>query len=191
MAALGIRTDELLRLSVAQYHAMRDAGILRASDMVELLDGLLVPKMTKRPPHALVCGLTSDALRAAVPPGYFVRDQDPVTTADSEPEPDIAVIRGERRDYADHHPGPGDAVLVVEVADDSLHRDRTTKAAVYARAGVACYWVVDLRGRAVEVYTEPSDGGYRQCVSRTVGSSLELKIDGSVVGRLPVADLLP
>src|SRR5439155_21803197 len=116
----GVPSEPIWRLSVEQYHEMARAGILTKDDRVELLEGWLVAKMTKHPPHVIATGLIHDALRVIVPDGWYVSKEDPVTTLDSEPEPDLAVIRGTRRDYRDHHPGPLDVVLVVEVADTSL-----------------------------------------------------------------------
>jgi len=111
------------RLSVAQYHEMIRAGILAEDDPVELLDGCLVQKIIKNPPHCLATGLVRDALEKALPEGWHVKSQDPITLAASEPEPDVTVVRGSRRDYADRHPGPADVALVVEVADTGLQRD--------------------------------------------------------------------
>ena len=126
----------LVRLSVAQYHAMRDASIFSEDDQIELLEGLFVPQMTKHPPHRLSTRLVRAALEAAVGSDYYVDSREPIILADSEPEPDVVVVRGAPRDYADRHPGVTDVALVVEVADDSLERDRSTKLRVYARASI-------------------------------------------------------
>lgn len=190
---MGSATDELplYRLSVEQYHAMRDAGIVTARDRVELLRGVLTPKMTKKPPHALVTRLIRSALEALAPEGCFVDSQEPITTADSEPEPDVAVIRGGPRDFADRHPGPGDVALIVEVADASLVRDRDTKVPLYASAGVAQLWLVDLRARRIEVFAEPSGESYTKHSVLDDGSELSVVIDGVPWGSVAVADLLP
>ncbi|HEX8203864.1 MAG TPA: Uma2 family endonuclease, partial [Isosphaeraceae bacterium] len=129
----GVPSETIFRLSVEQYHEMARAGILTRDDRVELLEGWLVAKMTKHPPHVIATGLIHDALRGMAPAGWFVTQEGPVTTLDSEPEPDLALIRGTRRDYRDRHPGPQDVALVVEVADASLPRDRTLKKTIYAR----------------------------------------------------------
>jgi Uma2 family endonuclease len=117
---------DVMLLSVSQYHAMRDAGILDDDDAVELLEGLLVRKITKHPPHRLVTKLTRSALEAIVPPTHYVDSQEPITTDTSEPEPDVMVIRGAPRDFTTRHPHAGDVSLVVEVAEDSVARDQTT-----------------------------------------------------------------
>ncbi len=148
--------DEVWRLSVAQYHAMIGAGILTEDDPVELLEGWLVKKMPKKPRHRVVTQLTREALAGLLPAGWHVDAQEPITTAASEPEPDVAVVAGDRLRYLDHHPGPQDVALVVEVADSSLRRDRSTKKRIYAAAGIPVYWVVNLLENQVEVCTAPA-----------------------------------
>src|SRR5437899_3211819 len=108
-----VPAEPIYRLSVAQYHAMIRADILTEDDPVELLEGWLVVKMPKNPPHRLSTGLTRTALERVVPAGWYVDTQEPITLEDSEPEPDVAVVRGDRRQYADHHPGPQDLALSV------------------------------------------------------------------------------
>ena len=88
----------IYRLSVPQYRAMAEAGILGEDDPVELLEGWLVPKMTKFPPHTLASGLLQDALTLVLPRGWYLKVQDPIDTPDSAPEPDLCVVRGTRRD---------------------------------------------------------------------------------------------
>ncbi len=181
----------VLRLSVAQYHAMRDAGILREDDRVELIEGLIVPKMTKNPPHRISTDSVRRELERALPAGYSVQVQDPITTGDSEPEPDVAVIRGNARDYPDRHPGPSDVVLVVEVSDDSLERDRGPKQRAYARAGIVAYWIVNLRDRVVEALREPRGETFAMRTAHRAGAEIPLVIDGREVARIHVDALLP
>ena len=121
-------------ITVEQYHTMIDAGILTEDDPVELLDGILVEKMPKKSPHRVVTGLTRDAVDDVLPAGWYVDSQEPITTSESEPEPDVYAARGKRRDYLGRHPGPGDVGFLVEVADSSLARDRGPKKRIYARA---------------------------------------------------------
>lgn len=194
-AAAEVGLQEVYRLSVEQYHRMIAAGILTADDRVELLEGLLVRKMTKNPPHTLCTQLLRDALPRLLPAGWFVNDQEPVAIEMSEPEPDVAVVRGDRRQYAGRRPGPQDVVLVIEVADTSLGRDRGPKKRDYARAGIPVYWIVNLVAGRVEVYTAPSgpaeqpDYGRQQEFSP--GEAVPVVLDGREVGRLAVADVLP
>jgi Uma2 family endonuclease len=174
---------------------MARAGILGADARVELLEGWLVPKMTQNPPHVLVAGLIHDALVGLVPIGWHVRSGNPVTTADSEPEPDLAVIRGSRRDYGERHPDSHDTALAIEVADASLRQDRGAKKRLYARAGIAVYWIVNLKSRQIEVYTDPAIAAqppdYAQRHDYSVSDSIPVLLDGVEIGHLPVRDLLP
>jgi Uma2 family endonuclease len=187
--------DGVWRLSVDQYHAMIGANILTEDDPVELLEGVLVQKMPKNTARVLAKRLLVEALRQILPRGWFVNDQDPVTTADSEPEPDTAVFRGSPRDYSTQHPGPADAAIVAEVADSSLRRDRGQKKRLYARARVREYWIVNLIDRQIEVYTDPTGPGrmpdYRQRHDYSPTDKISVVIDGREIGRLTVADLLP
>jgi Uma2 family endonuclease len=92
-----------------------------------------------------------------------------------EPEPDGAILRGRPRAYTDRVPGAGDVGCVIEVADSSLAYDRKTKLALYARAGIAQYIIVNLNGRCVEIYEQPGpDGSYQQIVVRRTGESVGL-----------------
>ena len=121
--------------------------------------------------------------------------QEPVTTMDSEPEPDVSVIRGVRGDYVDRHPGPEAVGLLVEVADTSLPPDRGWKKRIYAAARIPVYWIVKLPDRVVEVFTAPSGPAERPdyqtrhvCVT---GEEVPVVLDGQEVGRIAVNDLLP
>jgi len=183
------------RLSVEQYHAMLNAGILKSGDPVELLEGWLVQKMVKHPPHSIATQLTSEGLRSVMPAGWCVNNQEPVTTETSEPEPDVTVVRGKHRDYSDHHPGPADVGLLVEVAEASLAYDQGPKKRVYARERFPIYWIINLVENQIEVYTDPSGPAeqpdYRQRQVFRPGDEIPVVLDGHEVGRLPVRDLLP
>src|SRR6266849_8118135 len=185
----------IYRLSVAQYHAMGEHGILGEDDPVELLEGLLVRKMTKYRPHTLTTGLVRRALERLLPTGWYVESQEPITTVESEPEPDAMVVRGEPRDLRDRQPGPEEVVLVVEVADSSLVTDQGTKKRVYARSGILVYWIANLVESRFEVYTEPTGPAeqpdYRQRQEYGPDDEIPVVLDGAEVGRLPVVDLLP
>jgi Uma2 family endonuclease len=185
----------LRRFTVEEYHALIEAGFFAEDENYELLEGWLVHKMTKNPAHWITTGLIRDALLALRITCFFVHSRDPVTTTDSEPEPDLALIRGERRDYLSGNPDPKQAPLVVEVADTSLRQDRTLKKRIYARAAIPVYWIVDLIDRQVELYTEPTGPGKKPDYKtrQIIGEAGELPviIDGRELGRLKVKDLLP
>lgn len=190
-----IPTDFVCRLSVEQYHHMLRAGILRDGDPLELLDGWLVPKMMKNPPHRVVTELVRKALEHIVPGGWFVSSQDPVTLSASEPEPDVALIRGQVRDYLQRHPAAQEVALVVEVADVSLERDQTTKKRLYAQAGIPFYWIVNLRDGRVEVYSEPlatpESADYRLRRDFAAADSIPVVIGAKAAGQISVQSILP
>jgi Uma2 family endonuclease len=194
--ANGFPAATLYRLSVEQYHDMIRKGILKDGDPVELVEGVLVLKMTKNPPHRFATQTLDALLNRLLPPGWFVDDQEPVTTQDSEPEPDVAVIRGNRRQYLqeDRHPGPQETALAVEVADSSLDFDETSKLRAYARARIPVYWIVNLIERRVQVYTDPSgpadEPTYAQRQDYAETGEVPVLLDGHEVGRIAVRDLL-
>ena len=187
--------DWLYRLSVGQYHEMARLGILPDGAPIELLEGWLVRKMSINPSHRRGVEQTFAALSRAVPRGWYVTMQQPITTADGEPEPDISVVRGDTRDYPDRHPGPDDLALVVEVANTSLADDRGIVKRSYARSGVATYWIVNIPDRIIEVYTEPSGPAtapdYARREDYAPADAVPFVIEGQEVGRLDVAELLP
>jgi len=180
------------RISVVKYEAMVASGAFTKADRFELIEGNLVEKMTKNPPHSVVVGLCQNAIDRALPRGWHTRPEQPVSIPirDSEPEPDVAVVRGQIRDYLDHHPGPADVGLIVEVADSSLADDRAM-AATYGGGGIPVYWIVNVAGRQLEVYANPAGGAYPAPTILAEKESVDLTIGGQVVGRIAVADLLP
>jgi Uma2 family endonuclease len=166
--------------SVAEYHRMVDAGILTEDDRVELLEGVIVLMSPQKDPHGHAVEVLNDTLVRQVSGRFRVRPQLPLTVGDrSEPEPDLAVVP---------LPVPGSlagnrraALLVIEVAGESLRKDRLVKSRVYARAAVPEYWIVNLEERCVEVQRDPDadSGVYR--VSLVARSGEELRssaVDG-------------
>ena len=188
-------TEPIHRLTVEQYDRMGSAGILTPGDRVELLEGWLVEKMTKNPPHRIATRRTRLALERVVTEGWYVETHEPIVTLDSEPEPDVAVIRGRTEDYADRNPDARDVGLVVEIGDVSLRRDRLLKTRIYARAAIPCYWVLDSDSRRLEVYEEPSGPAdspqYAKVVTYGEDGDVPVMLDGRVIGSLRVADALP
>jgi Uma2 family endonuclease len=172
------------------------AGILGEDDDVELLEGWIVPKMPKGPIHdALISWVHNRVLGPRLCEGWFCRGQSAITTAESEPEPDLAVVRGSERDYFSRHPGPADMALAVEVADSSLARDRSIKARIYAAANVPVYWIINLVDNQVEVYTDPTGPAanpvYRQRRDYGRDDLVPPVVDGRELGPIPGRELLP
>jgi Uma2 family endonuclease len=183
------------RFSVAEYHRLIDIGLLTENDNLELIEGYLIHKMSRNPPHDSCIHLALRMLLRCLPPDWSLRIQSAITLSDSEPEPDLAVVRGDERTYAARHPSPADVGLVIEVADSTLLGDRADKGRIYARAGIAIYWIVNLIDRQVEVYSSPSSSGavpaYGQRTDYGVGDQVPLLLDGVLVANFPVHDLLP
>lgn len=184
--------DPIVRLSVEQYHEMIRAGILTADDQVELLEGWLVAKLPKKPQHRIATRLTQKALEAVVPDGWYVDAQEPITLTDSEPEPDVMIVRGATQDYHDRHPHADEIALVVEISDSTLERDRSTKKRMYARAGIPVYWIVNLVDNTCEVYNAPSvgDADYQQIDIYDLTGTLPVLIEEREIGTVRVQDLL-
>jgi Uma2 family endonuclease len=181
----------LFRITLEKYEEMVKSGALTEHDRVELINGYLVKKMAQHDPHSTADLLCGQALDKAIPAGWHVRPAKPVRLPpDSKPEPDRSVVRGEIRDYSKRSPGPEDAGLVVEVAVSSLAQDRA-QAKIYAAAGIPFYWIVNVVGQQVEVYSQPRPDGYQLRDDYKRGQSVPLILDGVQVGVVAVADILP
>ncbi len=189
MRSPAIRTRRWRR---EEYERAIQAGIFQEDEPVELIDGRLIVAEPQSSPHATGIELAADALRQAFGAGWRVRVQLPLALGEwSEPEPDLAVVPGEARDYRDAH--PSHAVLVVEITGASVRLDRGLKAPVYARAGIPEYWLVNLADRAVEVHREPGRDarGWRyRSVERAEPPAILRALAAPTVP-IRVADLLP
>lgn len=155
--------------AVEEYYRMQQAGILHEDDRVELIDGEIMQMSPISSRHAACVGTLLNAfipLQAAK--RVLLRAQDPIRLgAHSEPQPDLVLAHARPDFYAQAHPQPKDIILVVEVADTSARYDRETKMPLYARAGIAEAWLVDLEGGYVEIFRDVADGSYRN-VSRAM-----------------------
>ena len=187
--------SKLWQISVERYHEMIEAGTLTENDRLELLEGFLVEKMTVNPPHSFTTDQIRDELTAVIPSTFFVKSQQPITTFDSEPEPDVMIIAGKKRLFVNRHPGPEDVALLIEVSDATLQQDQTWKKRIYAQAGIPVYWIVNLPDRQIEVYTEPSGASanptYRHLVTYQEDDKIPVVVDGVETAVIPVRDLLP
>ncbi len=185
----------IARFSVARYQRMIETGILTAEDKVELLENYVVLKMPRNPLHDGTVQMVSEALASVIPQGWRLRVQLTVVLADSQPEPDFAIVRGNARTYLARHPGPADVGLVIEVADSSLLRDQRDKTRIYARGSIPTYWIINLVDQRVEVYTQPSGPtpvpAYGSFQVYQPGDAIPFVLDGNVVGTVAAADLLP
>jgi Uma2 family endonuclease len=190
-----LRLASFPRFSVSAYHRMLDAGILDEDARTELLEGYLVTLMGYNPHHATSLQRIRKRVDRLAAVGWEVRPQMPITLSDSEPQPDIAIARGNDANYQSRHPGPVDLGLVVEVADSSLDIDQQDKTRIYARAGIEQYWIVNIPARQVEVYTQPSGPtatpAYAHSQVYAAGSSVPLVLNDVTLGQIPVDEMLP
>jgi Uma2 family endonuclease len=164
------------RFTVEEYHRLGELGVLSPDDNVELLEGWIVEKMNPRPAHGFVVGLLTQSLFANLPKGWIGRCQLPITTLTSEPEPDLAFVRGAHSDYRANHPSGKEVALIIEVADTSLERDRS-KATIYAIAGVKEYWIVNLPERQLEQFRDSDGKAFRKCNILKASESASTQID--------------
>ena len=161
------------RFTADEYQRMGQAGILRREDRVELIDGEIVTKMTFGPRHSACVDRAARAFMTTAGEAAIVRVQGAIrVNLFSEPEPDLVLLRPRKDFYASGHPGPADILLVIEVAESSIHYDRDVKAALYARTAVHEYWLVDLNENVVHRYTSPERGQYRAVQRCARGQSL-------------------
>ncbi|MGO8896900.1 MAG: Uma2 family endonuclease [Isosphaeraceae bacterium] len=179
-------------ITVDEYERMIEDGTIGEDDPIELIEGRLVAKMTKKPDHMSSSGRARRAIESVLPPGWHARVEGPVRipSRDSEPEPDLAVVRGDIDDYEDRHPDPTDVALVVEIAKSSLAEDRKL-AETYGGGGIPTYWIVNLVHHQLEVYARPANGTYSSLTIPKKNELVDLIIDGQAVAQIAVADLLP
>ncbi|MCB9881905.1 MAG: Uma2 family endonuclease [Planctomycetes bacterium] len=152
------------RFTVDEVMRMVDAGLLDDGERLELIDGTLVTMSPQNPPHATTTLLLEGRLREAFGSTYHVRQQYPLWISKHDmPEPDIALVRGQVRDYAKRHPSGPDTVLVIEVSHTTQRRDRA-KADLYARGHVPVYWMLDLERPILIEHSNPQGGTYAHVV---------------------------
>ena len=174
------------RFTVEEYRRMGAAGVLDEDDRVELLEGWIVPKMNRSPLHDAHIECVDGCLIRLIPDGWRVRMKSAISTLDSVPEPDLAVVRGDARQRSAHHPLAADVALVVEVADASLALDRSLKSRLYSRADIPWYWIVNLSDKCVEVFGEPDSAaqhpGYRWSKIYRGKEAVPLIVEGVAYG---------
>ena len=181
------------RWTTAEYYALSDAGLFD-DERVELLDGEIWTLPSQKTPHFYSTDVTGDVLLEVFGSGFVVRRHGPVTLEDgTEPEPDVVIVPGSKRDYIPSHPIPSQIQILVEVSDATLRKDRGEKLRTYARAGIADYWIVNLVNRQLEVYRDPAvlpnGPGYKTVQTLFDGDFVApLAAPGSTIA---VADLFP
>src|SRR5437879_2527896 len=178
-----------------EYERLIESGFFQPGDPIELVGGQLIVAEPQGSSHFAAIRAVEEALRAAFGPGWEVRTQGPIALdEESEPEPDVAVMPGTFRDYVIEHPSR--PVLVVEVSESSLALDREHKGSVYARIGLADYWIVNLIDRVLEVCREPvpdaaASFGWRYRSVQALGRATAVAPLASPDTPVRVVDLLP
>jgi Uma2 family endonuclease len=172
--------------TVQEYHRMAELGILDASERTELIAGQITLMVAKGTPHVLTLRILTNEIEALLGnQPVFISTQDPIHIDNSsEPEPDLAIVRGTAFDYVDQHPQPKDICLIVEVADSTLKYDCEVKDKIYAKANITDYWVIDIPHRQVHIFRDPTPTGYTshliltepQTVSMLAFPGIELSI---------------
>jgi Uma2 family endonuclease len=185
LAQRDVWPERIRPLKRVEYDSLVEAGLL-SDARVELLLGALVSMSPQGPLHADVVRRFAEPLMRELPREFHTRVQSPLAVSDdSEPEPDLAVVPA--ADYSRAHPRR--ALLVVEVADASLQKDRGIKAALYATAGVDEFWLVNLTERVVEVHRRPVAGRYEEVARVEVTGDLALVAFPAL--RIPVSTIFP
>ncbi len=180
---------QLKRWSREEYDKMIEAGVFAPDERVELVEGDIIQMTAHNARHASAMRAAEEALRVTFGRAFDVRVQLPLALGpDSEPEPDVAVVRGHWRDYVNAHPTT--ALLVVEISDSSLDFDRRRKARVYALAGIPEYWIVNLADRVLEVHRDPgADVGYQ--TQQRLGADQAISPLATPSANIAVKDLIP
>jgi Uma2 family endonuclease len=149
----------LARWTVEDYHRMIAAGIL-FDRSVELLAGEIIEMAPEGPIHKFYAQRFADYLRDRLTGRALIREAAPITLADSEPEPDIAVVQLPNERYRDRHPNPEDIFWLIESSNTSLKKDLEMKQPIYAEAGIQEYWVIDLQNQQLIVFRSPQNSEY-------------------------------
>jgi len=151
----------LAKWSVEDYHKMIAAGIL-CDRNIQLINGELIQMSPEGFFHAAYGGGIADYLRQLLKGKALIREAHPITLANSEPEPDIAIVKLPRRQYFQHHPNPQDIFWLIEISDSTLIYDLNQKQQIYALANIQEYWVLDIKFQNTIIFRQPQGNNYIQ-----------------------------
>ncbi|MFM7886313.1 MAG: Uma2 family endonuclease [Pseudanabaena sp.] len=161
MPRITLESSILKRWTANDYRRMSELGILECNERTELIDGQITLMAAKGTLHVTSLHLLANVLRDHLGNFALVRNQDPIHLDDfSEPEPDLVIAQGTVFDYTEQHPYPEQIYLIVEVADSTLKHDCETKDKLYAKAGIADYWVLAPQKRQLHIFRKPTATGY-------------------------------
>lgn len=176
-------STEVFHWTIEQYHRLAEANILTDDDKTELLDGQIIYMSPIEKLHAAAVRRLDKLLQKTVGDAFLISTQNPISIFfnDSEPQPDLVLLKPKADFYASNHPAPDDIYLVIEVADSTLDKDRALKIPIYAKAGIQECWLINLIDQNIEVYTEPSPKGYRNMQIRQEGEWIESAVTGRIL----------
>ena len=176
-------------ITADEYERMGEAGVFHPDDRLELLEGEIYKMSPIGSPHAACVDFLSSFLNRLFSGRFIVRVQNPIRLNDfSEPQPDIALLRWRDDFYRQAHPTPADVLLIIEVADSTVETDRSYKMPLYAKAGIAEAWLVNLPDEKIELYAEPVGGVYQ--VKREFKRGEDVQAHGITGLSVNVADVL-
>lgn len=190
-------------ITIEKYHRMIETGILSEDNRVELLRGVIMQKDRGRlgdrtigpsPLHGAIVALLAKLFAKADSEWWHIQIQLPICCPpDSEPEPDVSIVRGQPRDYLDRLSAPEDVSCVIEVAHSSLERDREDKLPIYAAAGIAQYIIVNLRNNTLEIHTDPDAASeqYRTKMTVDADGTAQLRLPDGSFYALSAREILP
>lgn len=175
------------RFSREDYHLLEKVGLLTEDSPVELINGEIIEMSPINSLHAGTVKRLLRFLSNALTDQYLIGAQDPIDLGEySEPEPDLSILKYREDTYINSHPGATDILLLIEVADSSLEKDRTVKLPLYAQADIPETWIVNLKDKQIEVYGGPKDGTYHKQSIYQMGDILTHEL----IGEMPVKDML-
>jgi Uma2 family endonuclease len=186
----------LRRFRLDEYQHLIELGFFDEDERIELLDGLLVEMSPINPRHAVCVDKLGGLINHLLYKKAWIRVQAPITLEgrSSQPQPDITIALLQPEAYEERHVKAEEILLVVEVADSSLHGDQTDKLEIYASAGIREYWIVNLVDNQLEVYQEPylsgaGEGNYK--VKRTYSRDDTVSLQAFAECQIPLNEVLP
>ncbi|MGC2237564.1 MAG: Uma2 family endonuclease [Pyrinomonadaceae bacterium] len=175
-----------------EYYRLADLGFFDGK-RVELIEGDIIEMAAMKSPHITSVMILGEILRDFFGEKYHIRTQGALDFGkNSQPEPDVAVVKGKIRDYADAH--PKESVLIVEVADTTLNKDRNFKARLYAKNGIEDYWILNLKSRCLEVYRRPikdKNLGFVYTEIKILTENDDIAPLAKPAAKIKIADILP
>lgn len=170
-----------------EYYKLIDIGFFNGK-RAELIEGEIIEMSPMKTPHAVTIGLVESVLREVFGKSFVVRGQLPIDFNEiNEPEPDVAVVKGNIRDYLESHPKTGE--LIVEISASTLNYDRNVKGKLYAQNGIQDYWIIDLKKRRIEVYRSPKFDKFQE--STFFYENDEISPLAKPAAKIKVSELLP